>query len=129
MATKTWTSQSDWQEWDWDAGADLDTSPGDVMVAAGHDTAVGTSPVFEATDWTGWRVFKVEGSRPAGTIYYLRFRTGETQGGCASADWSEYIDGVDADGTIVFDLRTWCRNNEAFEVGPWIQFELTLETD
>ena len=131
MATKTWTSQADWQTWTGDAGLDTTTTPGSVTIAAGQLSTVGVSPAYEATDWASgyWRVFKVTGTRAAGTIYYLRFKTATTSAGLATATYSEYINGVDADGVITFDMRSWCRNNVAWNVGPWIQIELTLESD
>lgn len=130
MATKTWTSADDFATWTW-TGADLATTPGQVDIAAGSLVAVGTSPAYEAASWaaSGWRVFSLTGVRPAGTIYYLRFRTATTEAGITGATWSEYINGITADGSILFDMATFCLNNAAFNVGPWIELELTLRAD
>ena len=126
MAEKIWTSQQDFEGWAWTNG-DTTTTPGSVLVEAGQVSAVGLSPVYQATGWTSWRAITITGSRPAGTSYYFRFKTGETAGGLG--EFSEYIDAPDVGGNIVCDLRPWCLNNPSWGVGPWIQIELTLETD
>ena len=127
MASKTWSSQAELQTWSW-TNADLATVEGSVLVAAGQVQAVGVSPAYECANWTRWSQYIVNGTRPAGANYYLRFKVAETEAGLVAASWSEYIDGVDANGTIGFDLRTFTLNNPTFNVGPWVQLELTLET-
>ena len=131
MATKTWTSKTDWEEWDWDAAVDLDTTPGDVTIAAGSTATTGTSPAYEAADWAAgyWRWLKISGTVPAGSTYYVRFRVGATQVACEAADWSDYLNGVDASGDTYINLRQWILNNPTFDVGPWIMVELSLESD
>jgi len=131
MASKTWTSQADWtDEWTW-TNADLTTTPGSVRVAAGQTEAVGVSDPYEASNWaTGqWTRFKVAGTAPAGTTYFFRFRTATTSGGLATATYTSYQNMKDVNGYIEFDLAVFCLNNPAWDVGPWIQYELTLRTD
>jgi hypothetical protein len=127
MASKTWTSQGDFEGLTL-SHIDTTTTPGSAQVEAGYTSGTITCPAYEAVDWTHWTVYRVPGTRPAGTIYYFRFKTATTEGGLAGASWSEYLNGVDENGTIIFDLRTWTRNNTAWAVGPWIEWELTLET-
>jgi hypothetical protein len=130
MGNTTWTDKAHWDTWTW-TGADTATTPGQVDIAEGSLVAVGTSPAYQATAWAanGWRVFTLAGVRPTGTIYYLRFRTATTEAGISEATWSEYVNGVNADGSILFDLMTFCLNNPTFNVGPWIQLEVTLRAD
>ena len=127
MASKIWSSQVEFETWSW-TNADLATVAGSVLVAAGQVQAVGVSPAYECANWARWSQYIVNGTRPAGANYYLRFKTATLEAGLAGATWSEYIDGVDANGTIGFDLRTFTLNNPTFDVGPWVQLELTLET-
>lgn len=127
---KLWSSQADWETFSWTDG-DTTTVPGSVTIAAGKTRAVGVSPVYEAVNWAAgyWRAFVVEGTRPAGTTYYLRFRVGATAGACSTATYSEYLNGIDSAGSILFNLRQWVLNNAAWNLGPYIQVELTLESD
>jgi hypothetical protein len=59
----------------------------------------------------------------------VRFRVGATQVACEAADWSDYLNGVDASGDTYINLRQWILNNPSFDVGPWIMVELSLESD
>ena len=127
MASQIWTSKADWDTWTWTHG-DTATTPGSVLVAAGQTSAVGVSPAYQCANWVRWSRISVQGVCPTGANYYLRFKTATLQAGLAGASWSEYIDGIDVNGTIYFDLRTFVLNNAGWNVGPWIQLELTLET-
>jgi hypothetical protein len=130
MAAKEWTSQADWETWSWTNG-DTTTTPGSVTIAAGNTQAVGVSPVYEAANWAAgyWRALVLAGTQPEATSYYLRFRVGATAVACAAATYSEYINGIDSAGGINFNLRQWILNNPAWDVGPYIQIELTLDSD
>lgn len=119
----TWTAFSDWTL------VNLTDTGSGLQVDSGYTTGTATIQ-YEATGWaTGlWRVLSVLGVRPDATIYYLRFKTATLQAGLAGATWSDYINGVSDSGVITFDMRTWCRNNAAWDVGPHIEIEITLDT-
>lgn len=127
MADKLWTSQADWETWAAE-NADTTTSPGDVLVAVGEAMATITSPVYEAAGWTAgaWVKFTLEGVRPTAANYIFRFRVGATAGACALASWSTWEDAHNVDDNILFDLETYCLNDAAFNVGPWIQFQVRI---
>lgn len=124
--SKEWTSQADWGDW---TLVDLDaaTTPGSLLVAAGHTEGTATIS-YEYTDWAEWAWFRVPGIRPECTRWCFRFKTATTSGGLAGATWSDYLDGIDEDGVMNFDLGGYCANNAGFDVGPWIMLELTLKT-
>ena len=58
----------------------------------------------------------------------MRFRTATTQAGLMSATWSPVQDGIEADGTISFDMATFCATDPGYNAGTWIAIELTLRT-
>lgn len=131
MASKTWTSKTDLESWTWDGNEDTTTTPGDVTIAAGNTSTTGVSPAYEASNWAAgyWRWIKISGTVPAGTAYYLRFRVGATALACQAATWSSYLNGIDSNGDMYFNLAQWVLNNAAWNTGPWIQLELTLVSD
>mgnify|MGYP000683946146 CR=1 FL=1 len=127
MPVKTWTTQTDFQEWT--LTNLVATADGTLELAEGASSGTAVSPVFEALNWQHWSHLTVQCERPAGTNVYLRVRSGQTADECQNAEWSEYINGVDQGGAIRFDLRTYFLNNPAAAVGPFLQIELTLEAE
>jgi len=124
MPAKVWTLQSDFETWTL-VHLSATKTPGMLEIEDGYNSGTGTTPVYEAASWDHWSKVILNGSRPQGTNIYLRYRTATTQGGCEAADWSEYIDGLDADGYMSFDLRVHILNNAVAE-GAFVQFEVTL---
>jgi hypothetical protein len=124
MPVKTWDSESDWGEWAL-TNLDATTTPGLMQIAAGYNSGTALSPVYEAASWERWSKLLLAGSRPQGTNIYLRFRSGASAVACEAADWSDYIDGLDADGALLFDLQVYILN-EGYTPGAFIQLELSL---
>jgi len=125
MPTKTWDTQTEWEEW---TLTNLQVSNGVVTLAAGAAQGTALSPAYECASWKQYARVVVYGSLPAGTNIYLRFRTGNTQEECEAATWSSYINGFDLDGVMVYNLQVHILN-EGISAGPWIQFELTLVSE
>ncbi|MGD9496377.1 MAG: hypothetical protein AB7Y46_08700 [Armatimonadota bacterium] len=124
MPAKTWDTQADWQQWTLTHLTAV-TTPGMLEIAAGYNSGTALSPAYECASWDHYSKVVVDASRPQGTNVYLRFRTATTEGGLASAPWSEYVNGFDDNGRMIFDLMVYILN-KAVAAGPWIQFELTL---
>ena len=123
MPIKTWDTQVDWQQW---ALTHLEATPaGNLEIEAGYNIGTAQSPPYECASWDHYSKLVLQGSIPQGCNVYCRFRSGATQGACESAPWSKYINGFDSGGTMIFDLQVEILN-EAYPVGAWIQFEVTL---
>ena len=127
MPSVTWSTQTELETWAW-TNEDTTTTPGSVLVEAGQVLATGTSPNYEAAAWTEWRAVRIPGNRPEGTMYQFRFKTATLVGGLAAATYSDWLDGIDDDGVVLFDLSTWCDNNGAWDVGPFIVLQARLKT-
>ena len=123
MPAKTWDSTVEWGDY---TLSDLEISDGELVISEGHNsgTATLTAP-YEAASWDHWSKLTLSGSRPQGTNIYLRFRVGATAEACLIAEWSDYIDGLDADGAMIYDLRVHLLNSGVGD-GGFCQFELTL---
>ena len=104
-----------------------DTGSG-LKLSSGYTSGTATLQ-YEATGWRtdGWFLFQILGEILTATAYNFRFRTATTQGGLAAATYSEKIDFRDVNGTITGDLETWVENNPAWNIGPWIEVEMTLK--
>ncbi len=124
MPAKTWDLDADWSS-DWTLN-NLVVNNGQLEIAPGYNagTATLTTP-YEAASWDHWSKLVLNGSRPQGTNIYLRYRVGATAAECEGASWSEYIDGFDANGQMIFDLRVHLLNSGVAN-GAFIQFEITL---
>ena len=123
MPAKTWTSTVEWGDY---TLSNLTITDGSLGITAGQNSGTATlTPPYEAASWDHWSKFILAGSRPQGTNIYLRFRVGATSVACLSAGWSDYIDGLDADGGMIYDLRVHLLNS-GVDSGGFIQFELTL---
>lgn len=123
MPAKTWELAADWSDW---TLSGLEVSGDSLQIASGSNsgTATLTSP-YQAASFDHWSKIILSGTRPQGTNIYLRVRTGDSSANCSSAAWSDYIDGLDADGDMLFDLRAYWLNEGVTE-GAYIQLELTL---
>lgn len=124
MPSKDWDSQVDWLTWAL-TNLDANTTPGVLQIAAGFNTGTGLSPPYECAAWERYSRLSLEGSLPEGTNIFVRFRTGATQLLCEAAAWSDYINGFDESGLMLFDLRVHILN-AGIVPGDWIQFEVTL---
>ncbi len=127
MPSATWTTQAELELWTW-ANEDTSATPGSVLVEAGQVLATGTSPNYEAAAWTEWRAVRIPCNRPAGTMVQFRFKVNAAEGGLGAANYSDWLDGIDDDGVLLCDLATWCDNNAAWDVGPWIVLQVRLRT-
>ncbi|MEA3400167.1 MAG: hypothetical protein U9R79_02875 [Armatimonadota bacterium] len=123
MPVKTWDSNADWADW---TLTHLVVSNGQLEIEAGYNegTALLTSP-YEAASWHHWSKLILNGSRPQGTNIYVRFRSGADAAACEAAPWSDYINGLDAGGQMIFDLRVNILNS-GYNAGAFVQFEITL---
>ena len=123
------TSQGDWDDCEATPpeAVDITTSPGNLLLAEGYNEAVIVSPIFEFDPWTRWMFLSIGGTRAPRTAYFIRFRTAITEENISSAVWSDYLDSIQPDGSIGVNLRSWCKNNTDWLVGPFLQWELSLE--
>ena len=123
--SKTWTTQAELATWSW-VNEDTTSVPGSVQVEAGQYLATGTSPDYQADPWAEWRAVRIPGNRPTATGWQFRFKVAATQGGLGAATYSDWLDGIDDNDVLVFDMATWIANNAAWDVGPWIVMQVTL---
>lgn len=123
MPSKLWDDATDWADW---TLSGLEISGDSLAISAGSNSGTATlTDAFEASSWDHHSKFILNGTRPRGTNIYVRVRTGATEVACESASWSDYIDGLDENGRMSFDLRAYWLNEGVTE-GAWIQYEITL---
>ena len=123
------TSQVDWEACAATPALAIDTttSPGNALLAAGYNTVAIVSQIYEFSPWDKWMFLSIAGTRQPNTAYFIRFRTAATEGAIAAATYSDYLDSIQADGSLGVNLRAWCLNNPAWATGAFIQWELTIE--
>lgn len=126
MAKREWPLEEPWDTW---TLADLTVTDAKLVVSDGKTSGTATSAVQNCTPWTGWMPQSIVGERAVGTRYAYQCRVGTSLIECNAATWSEWIDGVDTNGVITFDLGTYADNHAAFAVGPYIQHRIKLVTD
>lgn len=125
MPSKVWDSQANFQEGTFvNCEATVD---GKLVLSEGETEGTWTSQVYEALSFVHWSQLSIVGTRPTGTNVYYRFRSGASSGAVEAADWSPYLDDMDADGRIVQSIRAYYRNNPEAPVGAFFQVEITLE--
>ncbi len=123
MPAKTWELAADWADF---TLSGLEISGDTLAISAGSNSGTATlTTCYEAASFDHWSKIILSATRPQGTNVYLRVRTGTSDVNCKAQSWSEYIDGLDADGDMLFDLRVFWLNAGVTE-GAFIQFEITL---
>lgn len=123
MPVKTWNDAAEWADW---TLSHLVVSGDELALEPGYNsgTATLTAP-YEAASFDHWSKLILGGDRPQGTNIYVRVRTGADSATCAAAAWSPYIDGLDANGDLLYDLRVHWLNAGVTE-GAFVQVEVTL---
>lgn len=123
MPAKTWDDAVDWADF---TLSGLEISGATLAISAGSNSGTATlTTCYEAASFDHWSKLILSGSRPEGTNIYVRVRVGTSDADAKAQDWSEYINGLDADGDMIFDLRVYFLN-EAVSEGGFIQLEVTL---
>jgi|GEM_PF-4688945 len=123
MPAKTWDSGVDWLDW---TLSNLEISGDSLVISAGYNIGTATlTDAYEAASFQHWSKFTLRGTRPQGCNIYVRVRTGASKEACESAPWSVYVDGLDQDGVMSYDLRVHWLNAGVTE-GAFIQIEVTL---
>ena len=123
MPTIEWTSQADFETGSETGDVSTTESPGDLTLDGSEGTW--TSAATEASSWVHWGVLRVPGYYPEGSSVMARIRTAETEGGIATADWSDYQGYLADDGEIRIHAGALFANMAVTE-GAWYQIELTL---
>lgn len=121
MPKKTWTTQEEFE-----AGTltDLVATGGTLALAEGENEGSWESEVYEAAAWAGHRKFRIAASQPEGTDVLFQFRTSSNP--AALGDYTDPLDGLDADGNITFNLHLYLLEHEEITPGQYIQFKITL---
>ena len=108
------------------AAADTTTSPGNLLLAAGYNDVVITSPAFEFDPFSQWLFLTVAGTRAERTVYLIRWRVAATELALAGAAYTPWENGIQADGTLGINMAAFWANNAAWEAGPWLQWQLRI---
>jgi len=121
MPVKAWDTQEDFE-----AGTltNLVATGGTLAISEGFNEGTWRSEWYHDDTWARHSRVRLTNVVPDGCNVALRFRSNTTADD--ETAWSEWVDGILSDDSIIFDLDTWYENNPGAAIGKYIQFEVRL---